>query len=327
MEGTDKENWLPGNQRITLDNDQIVGEAIYYDLYEINVFGNGERSERQVARNQIYRGGIDLAYVNTFQKSYRIETYAMSYGIPNGVPSEKAVYCIMLCEPSHQVLLQDMPEDEQEGIPMGSEAERLNLPEGYRQQEYAYEEGQSVTITASVPPAKYFKAWNVQLLNNKGEVVKEDVAAELLGQNANKATVDFTMPCADVSTYPVGYQLRFFATYGDGVQTIVVKPEIPQTRVTLNEYTQVTLGNGKTIRCAVEWYDYIGRNVGRAEPDAEYTARIHIGRDDANDIVFADDVTMETWIEEGVVTSSSIQKNDVGGITIQITFANTGGAR
>ena len=192
-EGESKNNDLRGDQKIILENNAIVGEAVYYDLYDVT-----DGSEK-LDKNELYQGGIDLTLGDEVRKSYKIVTYDMSYG----VKSTKATYNINLYSSKHNIEIVDKAKD-------GTKRTATSVSE----------EGAEATVMAGKSDSDYFTSWTVSLLDGKGNVIagKEDITDEILGDSkAKNETAVFTLPVVDKNNYPEGYGLRFTANYKDKI--------------------------------------------------------------------------------------------------------------
>lgn len=185
-EGVDETNRVPGNPVIYLDVDPIVGEAIYYDLYD-NTTGY------QLETNKLYRGGISLPIGPETLKSFTIHAYAISYG----VRSEKAVYNISLISNVHRITIDD-----------GS---------GEGPKEAYYEECDQITLSAVSSGERKFTEWSVKLIGKEGDAPVE-IASDLLKENAHSPVAGFIVPEPGKDTYgeekkdyPEGYALEIQA--------------------------------------------------------------------------------------------------------------------
>ena len=199
-EGIDKVNSLYGDQKIILDVDRIVGEAIYYDLTD-------DTDGTVLATNLCYRGGVDLSpgvdsdTGAVLEKSYTITCYAISYGIR----SQKAVYKLRF-----------------------NEKRSLTVTDGTTSEEYSYYPGSTVTLSPQLPENTYFKYWTIGLLDAGGNVVCE-CEQDLLSPDANTQNVTFTMPIegTDLGEYkvPNGYSLVATWHVQDKIRRIEVIPD------------------------------------------------------------------------------------------------------
>lgn len=120
-EGTENSNALTGSQRIILENQGIVGEAIYYDLVEK---GYNAANDKTIEKNRLYRGGIDLNNPgNDITKNYTIETYDISYGVRN---TTKAVYNISLTGNSNNKVFSSIEQPADiSGVPYGATDDQI----------------------------------------------------------------------------------------------------------------------------------------------------------------------------------------------------------
>ena len=358
--GASKENKLTGDQRIVLDNDKVVGEAVYYDLYDVTNGGNV-----QLAKNQIYRGGIDLALGNAEGKSYQIVTYDISYG----VTSEKATYRVVLGKGNHKVVVHDelakgtssslagastgagsggrSASASDSSLMAGSIAGNLlaqddNQDEGItpRKREFSFMEGQLAVVQANVPDVKHFKSWKVSVLNEDGTVAVDDVADTLLirGGTSIKGNddVSFTMPEVG-NAYPANYQLSLTAVYDAKTTAVRAETAMPETGKALPSEITVKC-DGVDKSCPVVWTyeDSDGETAlapNIAYGSTAYTATIFIEQDTQNGIVFADTVAatanVGTVVSAGIDSTagtpvSSVKRNPSdGSITISVRFDET----
>jgi len=329
-------NGLPGDQKIFLENEDIAGEAIYYDLKEIN----GKR-ETTLETNSIYRGGIDLTLGNAIRKEYKITAYDMSYG----VKSEKTTYRVVLHDTKHNVIVAD------------KDAKGRS-----RNQVFNYEEGQEVVVSAGLPEDQYFKQWDVKILDDKGNL-RGYATQHLLdvgtGSLSECDSAKFTMPqvgeeYTDGRKYPDGYQLYFQAEYDNRISAVEAKaidPAAGRELATAFEMKFTAGSKTKEVSYPVVWtYSYHDQGTdtdktvlasGEAFNDTEYTASITIPADktlpldpEGKDfcIMFCPEVAAslaEDPVSSGEITNLSdtnkiTRNNDDGSITIQIAFAPTG---
>ena len=264
---------LLGDQRIVLDNDAVVGEAVYYDLVDVT----DSEKPITIATNQIYRSGIDLALEGAKTKTYKITAYDMSYGIA----SNSATYNVTLSDTLHKVIVRDLSTSSTgdstgsglSGSQLGGQSVSAgqgstNGPRlmagviasgslvqlqasssdadysSYDTHTYTFEEGQKVILKAGVPTANYFKVWLVKVLDKDGNVLSDATTALLPDGTATSMTANFTMPAVDASTYPNGYQLRLTAQYGTRITQVSAQPSESVGGTTLQDEIPVAFDGG-----------------------------------------------------------------------------------
>lgn len=313
-EGESEKNTIAGDQRIILENEDIVGEAVYYDLIDVT------DNNKILTKNQIYRGGVNLTIGNATKKEYRIVTYDMSYG----VKSEKAIYSITLTGTNHNVIIRDK-DDSGKG----------------RTQNLTLAEDQKAPIMAGNPQDYYFKNWSVNLLDDEGNDLG-DVTEELLGSGdeskADKPAISFAMPKVG-GDYPAGYQLEFTAEYGDRITALEVDSVDPVAGQPLAEWFKLTFNvnddqdNPISREYPVIWtYKDGDTTFGQASGtnaynETEYIAIIHVPQEQAEDIMFATEVEASIASNphsEGEIVASPVKRNNAdGSVTVQISFAPT----
>ena len=309
-EGESKNNDLRGDQKIILENNAIVGEAVYYDLYDVT-----DGSEK-LDKNELYQGGIDLTLGDEVRKSYKIVTYDMSYG----VKSTKATYNINLYSSKHNIEIVDKAKD-------GTKRTATSVSE----------EGAEATVMAGKSDSDYFTSWTVSLLDGKGNVIagKEDITDEILGDSkAKNETAVFTLPVVDKNNYPEGYGLRFTANYKDKINSVEADPTQPVAGEDLPKTIKVTFDNGETAEYPVTWtYTYKDEDgneqtvitSGEAYQDTVYTATIRFDQDEDKGVIFANPTGVSSTV--GTVTAKdgkvSPDAND-GSILFSIKFDPTG---
>jgi len=303
-------NNLNGDQKIILENKNIVGEACYYDLYD---------GDTKLASNQIYRGGIDLTLDGESEKTYTIETYDISYS----TKSAKATYVIKLTDDKHQVTVKDLNSSGQE-----------------RSDVKIYSEGQRVSILAGNCAAKYFKNWKIEMFA-PGETTGVDVTDSL--PNVTDKTISgvlFDLPETS-SSYPAGYSLVATAEYGDRITEITdagVLEQIPTG--TLPSTATFTFGNGETEWYPISW-SYVGSSDSSGErivptnsgetvfKDTVYIASVKLSQSQADNIMFADKVAVNNLIDSAVgqitnlTDAKLIRNNTDGSLTMVIRYEKT----
>lgn len=302
-EGADKNNRLSGNQKIILEVEDIVGEAVYFDLVD-NTSGN------MLETNRLYRGGINLSLDLDQEHSYTITTYAISYG----VRSSKAVYNINLVNTTHKVTVEDSS---------GSDDLR-------------YKEKDQVTVNASEPSDKYFTAWTAVLLDDEGNVLSDDITDTLLGSGKDKIKTVFTMPEAGSDLYdgtnafPERYALKITAHYKNRIKKIDSTLDQPVAGQALASEADISFDNGKSGKYPVSWtytYDDGGETktvaaTGNAYNDTVYTATVIIPQDKGKDIIFAPTDKLKASNSDGTV--KSVTRNDAdGSVKVVIEFDAT----
>ena len=308
LEGSSNSNILSGDQTIILENEYIVGEAVYYDLID-------NSSGKEHTNNLLYRGGIDLSLGTQINKSYTIKTYDISYG----VRSEKATYNINLVNDKHRVIVQD-----------GSI---------YPAQYYLYKEGDKVVLTAAPVADEFFTGWNIRVLDKEGETIATNIAEELLGSSAYKESASFVMPETDSyiygdsgDKYPEAYVLEIIAKCEKRIKTVTTSLPAPSSdaQQPFKTETELSFDTNVSGTYPVVWtYKYNEETYPATDTvykDVEYMATIVIPKDQANKVVFVDDLQA---IYEGDATKIkengiSISRNDSdGSTTLIIAFKKT----
>ena len=317
---------LIGEQKIILDTEDIVGEAVYYDLID-------NKTGEVLAKNAVYKGGIDLSLGNGTEKSYTISTYSMSYG----VKSNNVDYTIEQINDKHKVVINDLNDTN----------------------ELLYKEKDSVTVTSQHGHSEnyYFEKWSVRLLDKNGDEVAADISDSLLADNAE--TAKFTMPVPGdkydgTNEYPLGYSLEFNAEYGDRITTIkinndtdkkllapvageLLSPEAVLTFTAGNNTWTPTTSSGAAISYPVSWtYSYTDSTSGEtivvpassnrpAYNKTVYTATITVPQEEATGIIFAPTESLSCDSDSSDGTLTSLTRNDTdGSVTIVYTFDSTG---
>ena len=312
-------NVLTGDQKIRLENEEVNGEAIYYDLYETTA---GNRITKTLATNRIYRGGVDLALGDEALKYYRLSTYNMSHG----VAGDRHSYRITLRNDRHLVIFETRGADGNDKTIEGR-----------------YAEGQQLTTQAGVADDQFFEYWKVSLLREDGSVKKEDITERILGENANKPNAVFTMPVVNLmedSTFEDGYILKFQASYGDRIKTAMLHEtsgapmsgEVLPARVGF-----VFDGDPKKQGAYSASWTYIDSDdqmvpaaAGeRAYRDTVYIATVTMTPDRANDILFNSEVKVsvsDNYYEDyaPVVLEENVRRNSAdGSVTAVFRFPAT----
>ena len=353
------ENNLIGSQRIILENDAIVGEAVYYDLKDVTKAS----APVTLATNRIYRGGIDIPLESGTVKTYEIQTYDMSYD----VKSDPVTYRVTLSDGQHKVIVHDLAASSDSSADSGgsslsgqsavspqstsSDGKGLALMAGSvpggllqtasdpgvaRKREYTFSEGSRAFVEAGVPSARYFKTWKAEVLDADGKVVK-DITAELL-PNGAKSSEDavFTMPKVDGATYKQGYQLQLTADYGTKITDIKLNPEAPVVNEELKSTVPASLlpaeSHSGELSFVAAWSqrDEDGAIVpasGTAHPKTVYFAQLLIEQDPENDIVFETSnvkVELADGLDPDTVEIYEITRNtEEGAITLCCTRGMT----
>lgn len=313
-EGENKNNEFRGDQTIILENKAIVGEAVYYDLYDLT-----DGSSEKIAKNKLYQGGIDLILGDEVRKAYKLVTYDMSYG----VKSKQVTYNINLNSSKHKVVVDDKEQD-------GTDRSATSI----------YEEGAEATVMAGKSDAYFFKNWTVSLLDGNGNVItgKEDITADILGSGeeskAGNETAVFTVPTVDKKDYPLGYGLKFKANYEAKIKSVKAGIAQPVEGKKLPDTITVTLDNGKTVECPVKWsYTYEDEDgnkqtvitSGEAYQNTVYTATIRLDQAEDKGIVFATPTKVDST--NGKVTAEGKEvtpSESDGSILFDVAFEKTG---
>ena len=336
---------LPGDQKILLVNDNIVGEAIYYDLFDMT---NGEK---QLCANRLYRGGIDLQLGKTASKTYEIRTYDMSYGVKSAVVK----YRVTLFNPRHEVVVVDQIEEDAgdsqvtgqslgagvapSGLTAGAPATLSpnsagNVATRPRERTFTFAEGQETFVQANIPSSQFFKSWKVEIRDSTGSIVKSDDAQALLSDRRTSSTAGFTMPQAGTEDYPESYQLRFIADYGTRIETVKMMDAenvAPVAGTSLSPTINVSFDGKPAKPYSATWTYAIGDSDSKqavpapdiAYGNTVYTASILIEQKLDEDIAFAPSVNVSS--DAGTVKNAIVQRDAAdGSITIAVEFAETG---
>lgn len=297
-QGDSQLNKIEGRQKLILDNKNLVGEAIYYDIY----ITQNEVTTTEL--NKIYRGGIELSPGSGGPKEYKIDTYCMSYG----VKSSFATYKIKVYNDKHEVI-----------IPDGSGGTKT----------LAYKSGDTAAVSVKDPAGKFFTRWTVKLLDELGNE-QDDVTESLLGSYAVKQSLTFTMP--EISdTYSYGYKLKFEATYDNRIENADFSISAPVAGQDLDEKITVKFSNKEEEEYYdIVWsYDAGGVDVpasGTAYDETVYTATIKINPDAEHNVMFVYEVGVTT--DNGDIINAQggkVTRNGFdGSISIIIRFGETG---
>ena len=319
-EGMWQETKLLGSWKIEFVNDEIAGESVYYSLYDYD----HEELERVW---DIQQGG--KVYGPPFGSDYSdyyIDVYDMSYGSK----SPTARYNVTFYSASHSVSVED-PDvyDSDVGETISRQLERTV-------------EGGKVTISMldehkDGEKALYYKNWKVQVINEFGDVVNEDISDKLnLKSNVAGDTLTFDMPKSGSDDFPYGYSLKIFTELGEMIsfgRTLITPPVEGQT---LQETCEVQWENGKTVSYPIQWrylrtyhpegtYDWVEYTEiapvsGEAYQKTNYSLLVWIPKDMENDIVFDEYVQMSLG-EDLVIVERFFWD---GSLYLRLEFAPTG---
>lgn len=306
-------NRLVGDQRIILENRQIVGEAVYYDLEDIT---SGEESGRMLEQDQIYRGGVDLTLGAEGKKAYKITTYDMSYG----VKSYKAVYYINLVDGKHEVTVNDKID---EGEETGKDRTRT----------FRYAEGDEVRISAGIPSDKRFTTWTVTtVIDGQDRDVTDQIFAGDYAEYKTNANAAFLMPIPDDQNgFSPDYTLTFTAGYGDKISHITLTVDAPVIGTDLDTDASVAFNTieGKIFSYPVMWtYTKDGKDYaasGPALPNTTYKAWLTMPQEEKcpersdvpEAIAFAEHVT---YTEPSGATGSGSRHLADGSVQIVLVY-------
>ena len=305
---------------VTQGEGDVIGEAIYYVLYDVS---SGE--EVPLNPEQLYRGGVHLPSGSGEGGTFMLEAYAKSLGSE----SDKSVYYI---KTGHQVTVDN-----------GSGKDPVVS---------LYSSGANVTISAIPQDEYYFRNWTVKLLSMDGETVEEDIAAAILNGEQDNATVSFTMPedgaeYAEGKKYPEGYALEITAVCPHKISEITVhsnEPEdywlVPRTEEDhlLAGTAKLSFNNGGDDWTSpdnpypVSWtYEYEGKTYSASPGDeiygeCVYTATIVAPKNQAKDILYASNVGIAADSDmEYLYTDLEVTIDDAdGSAVITIVFTPTG---
>ncbi|MBR0380523.1 MAG: chitobiase/beta-hexosaminidase C-terminal domain-containing protein [Mogibacterium sp.] len=318
-------NRMTGDTRIYLesgniydDKDQSLsdlrGEAIYYTLQKTDkdyekVIGDPD------ARDELYRGGVDVMHGSDQSGYYKLTAYAMSYGDK----SPNAVYYLNVDDGRHNVYIKTN----------GSEAPRA----------VSHKEGETVTISAETFTDRYFVNWTVKA-KGKGESAAEtNVTDKLLGSGdqskADDASISFTMPAegADSSDFawPEDYSLTFTANYREKVTEIIEEIAAPvrgdNLAVSANAAFNKDVSSLSNIPITWTYKNAEGKDVVQAAgteayADTVYTAVINIPQDAVSGRIFTTNVSAAVKGSEKTVT---VRRNEAdGSVSLIVTFDATG---
>ena len=338
-DGHKEKNNVSGDTRVYLEtgkiyddtastvSDDTTGEAIFYDLYDVT--GGDHDGERiELAKKQIYRGGVDLAAGNE-KKAYKIVTYALSYGVKSYDESidNRAIYYINVRSGAHAFTRTIDP-----------------AREGVEPQTEYYDEAEKVALIASDYGDMYFDHWVIEC---KGPEDTEwtDVTKYLLPSiQPTRPSTWFKMPdtgsttsisTTSAYTWPEHYELMCTAYYLPKIKTVtaIYQPERPEAGENLDIGVTFYFDDNEesTHVYDVRWvYTKDGKEIvhrGKADYGTAYSAVFTIppGEDyQGNKIVFASQEYLNAVYKsstEGVTTS--IKKNDNGSVTVRINFPKT----
>ncbi len=312
------ESASPAN--VTQGKDDVLGEAIYYKLYDISD-GEGGGDEPD---EELYRGGIDLPVGEDGGGAFKIVAHAISLG----KASEDVVYYIHI---GHKVTVDD-----------GSGNDPVT--------DY-YSSGETVTISAMPSDDKFFANWKVKLLDENGEVVEFDITDALLGEKKGDSIATFTMPndgdeYAPGKTYPDKYGLEieaecFFRIYkiypqsAEGDNQLVPVAGVNNRLAATSDMSfvdEVAPWTSPNNPYSVSWtYSYNGeeRVASTDEPiygGCVYTATINIPKDQPQYIVFASELTADYMpeLKDTYTSMTAVRDESDGSATVTIVFKETG---
>ncbi|MCR5202160.1 MAG: chitobiase/beta-hexosaminidase C-terminal domain-containing protein [Lachnospiraceae bacterium] len=291
--------------KVYLRNDNLRGEAIYYDLYDIT---NGEEAK---IYNSLYYKGVDLNIDSTVSLTkYKIVTYDMSYG----VKSEEKTYYINVYSNRHKLTIADEND------------------EGPRTQNFYYVEGKDAMVMTKAPEGKVFKKWEFSLYDINGDLVRDitdEIYENAVSTTKNTSYLKFVMPEVN-DDYPKGYSIVATAVYTTSITNIDIEIDAPVAGETLDDKVDAAFDNGDSGSYDISWSytvdDVVHSDSGEAYNDTAYTATITMEENLSKAIQFANNVTATT--NNGTI--KSVEKNkSTGAVTVVITFdktADVGGA-
>ncbi len=295
-------NKLLGDQKIILENEEIVGEAVYYDLEDIT---NGENGSKKLETNQIYRGGVDLVLGDALKKTFKITTYDMSYG----VKSAKAVYYINVDSGKHPITVKD------------SEAASKEVT-------YYYKQGDTVMFAAK-SGNKQFAGWTVT--DETGTDVTDKVFVGAYEKFRTRVIGALAMPEEGEDGFSEDYALTVTADYRDKITEINALIDAPVGGSRLDDQSTIRFNtiSDKTFEYPVVWTyetedsEGVKRNVtqtGNAYKNTVYTAKVTIPANSSEGIAFADGV--KAFVNGQTATIRKYSSD--GHVTITFTFPATG---
>ena len=308
-EGEKKQNTFTGSKKVVLENEDIVGEAIYYDLKDNDT---GEI----LAVNQIYRGGVDLGLGDAAVRSFMITAYAISYG----VHSEEAVYNVKLRDTKHTIIYESLDDE-------GNKVRN----------EYRLEEGQETVTEAGIPYDKDFDVWKVNMLDKDGNVIdyydEDNTAVMLLGRNNVNNPKKVFKVATSGSFFPEGYGLLFKAQYINRIKAVSRMMDwAPVSGKRLPDSFSVEFNNEEYRDCPVVWTytKEIGGEArvcpayGEAYDDTVYTATVLIDQDKENGILFTPEVTIDEYNDSPAEAPVKVKRNAAdGSLRVTLTYNAT----
>lgn len=293
-QGDSQLNIIEGRQNLILDNEGLVGEAIYYDIED------SKTGTKKI--NQIYRGKIELEPSADAVKEFKIDTYCMSYG----VKSSFATYKFKVYNDKHEVI-----------IPDGNGGTKT----------LSYKCGDTAAVSVKDPAGKFFKRWTVKLLDEMDNE-RGDVTESLLGSDAGKQSLTFTMPQIS-DTYGYGYKLKFIPTYGNRISSADFRITAPVAGQPLDEKISASFSNGVDTEYDIVWSYTVNSGAvlasGTAYDETVYTATIKINPDAENNVMFVYEVGVTA--DNGTIFNAQGDKvyrnGSDGSISVVITFPET----
>ncbi len=313
-------NSFTGDQSIVLEvgrvgdadpADNVIGEAIYYDLEDIT---SGDDKADLIEEKQIYRGGIDISIGDDYSRIYKLTTYARSYAVNSPV----AVYYINSVNDKHLVKINTKKDSASGVVDVTTES--------------ICKEGDEVTAVATVPSDMIFKNW---LITDGDE---NDVTSKLLTEGDEELkSISFKMPKAGEDGFDGAYALTVTAQYKDKISDVTIDIKHPEAGQLLSDDGVVAWGSdadSKDQFHAIWTYDDEGETVPVGDGsrtvygDTVYTAYITVPQDEATDRLFASQVSCSldpaAAAEQAYVESITTTKNSAdGSITIKVVFKAT----
>ena len=324
-------NNLKGTQKILLEvgnfndaepgNGNVIGEAIYYDLYDITRGEEGNQVDT-IEKEQLYRGGITLQDDESAgqTKKYKINAYARSYG----VHSEPVTYYVNVESNKHTVAIFNLS-TESSGI-----------------QRY-YSEGEKVTLSAVDRSGdRQFYSWTIT--DDANSSAGNDVTELLLGGGddsiAGNRTITFTMPEAGSTvgdyTWDKDYSLTVKQNNFQKIKKITISDlKAPAALDNLDDIATISFDsdyNDEELQLPISWTYSIGENTSAAQQAGTeaykqtiYTATLTVPQDLQNRRVFAanDDLTA-VFGNNGSGQIDISKSSTDGSVTLKITFDETG---
>lgn len=308
---------------VTQGDGDVMGEAIYYLLYDLT---SGE--ENQLGMPQLYRGGVDLPVSERGGGRFKVVTYGKSLG-QEGASS---VYCFSV---GHAVTVDD-----------GS---------GAAPEVTYHASGESVTASAKPSDARFFTHWKVRLLDVQGNVVEDDITEAILGDKRSDTTVTFVVPqdgseYAPGKHYPDGFALEVTAVCPYRIVGIELAPDpnapslvpVAANQPTANHL--VGTANLSFISGDAGWdspqnpysvtwsYTYQDKTYPAAAGDVVYghcvyTATIVAPKDESQSVVFASDLGAyaSSELQDTYTEIAAVRDDADGSATYTIVFKETGG--